>query len=373
MLTVILMKISDIAPPINVSTTYRYDEHNLIPAAEVKDFLSSIEENPVYSRESHANSSRVQKVLSKVLNGHAVIYNSGCSAFHALMCHYNPKRIFFDESYFGIKAIANLITRNYGLKQYSLKDIDKFAQEGDIIHIETPLNPFGTAINIKEIAVKAHAKKALLSVDSTLAPPPLQNAFDFGADIVLHSATKYLGGHSDLLAGVLVVKTEKEARALIEDRIHLGTNIGNLESFLLLRSLRTYEMRLSTQSQNVVKIVNFLETNRCQYKNVIQHIYHSSLQKEVFVSEQLSKGHTAVFAVIFKSQEQCKNFVQYLKYFQHATSLGGVESLVEWRAMSDPDIDPCLIRFSIGCENAEDLIEDLKSALCRLEKENINM
>ncbi|CAI4524507.1 CPA_1a_G0028100.mRNA.1.CDS.1 [Saccharomyces cerevisiae] len=360
-------RVSDVAPPINVTTTFRYDNHNLVPASGVEDFLDSIEQNPVYSRESHPNSSRVQLVLSQLLGGHAVIYNSGCSAFHALMCHYNPKRFFMDGGYFGVQAIANLITRNYGLERHPLKDIEDFAQKGDVVHLETPLNPYGISEDIKALAERVHKKGAILSVDSTLAPPPLQNAWDFGADIVLHSATKYLGGHSDLLAGVLVVKSEEQAKELIEDRIHLGTNIGNLESFLLLRSLRTCEMRVQRQSENAIKIVKILDENKGRFGNVLNRIYHSSLQSEPFVKEQLHGGHGPVFAITLKTVEQCKELPLHLRYFQHATSLGGVESLIEWRAMSDTEVDQCLIRVSVGCENVEDLIADLERGLEHLQ------
>ncbi|CCD25333.1 uncharacterized protein NDAI_0F00140 [Naumovozyma dairenensis CBS 421] len=358
-----LNRVTDVAPPINVSTTFRFDNNNLIPANEVKDFLQSIDENPVYARESHPNSSRVQAVLSDLLGGHAVIYNSGCSAFHALMCHYNPKRFFMDGGYFGVHAIADLITRNYGLEQHSLDEIEEFAQAGDIVHLETPLNPFGTSSDIEALAKRVHDKGAILSIDATLAPPPLQDAWKFGADIILHSATKYFGGHSDLLAGVLVVKTKEQAYELIEDRIHLGTNIGNLESYLLLRSLRTYEMRIMKQENNTRKVITYLNENKSKFNKVLNKIYHSSLQDDDFVQKQLSGLYCPVFAITLHSIDQCKELPLYLKYFQHATSLGGVESLIEWRAMSDSDIDQCLIRVSIGCENADDLIKDLENAL----------
>ncbi|CCH59144.1 hypothetical protein TBLA_0B03020 [Henningerozyma blattae CBS 6284] len=363
-------RVTDVAPPINVSSTFRYDNNNLIPANEVDDFLASIEQSPVYSRESHPNSSRVQSILSDLLGGHAVIYNSGCSAFHAVMCHYNPKRFFMDGGYFGVHAIADLITRNYGLEQHSLDEIEEFAQPGDLVHLESPLNPFGTASDIKALADRVHSKGAILSIDSTLAPPPLQNVWNFGADIVLHSATKYFGGHSDLLAGVLAVKTKEQANELIEDRIHLGTNIGNLESYLLLRSLRTYEMRIMKQSDNATKIVKYLHNHKESLKGSLKEIFHTSLQNESFINKQLSGGHGAVFSIILNSINQCKKLPLHLKYFQHATSLGGIESLIEWRAMSDDKIDQCLIRVSVGCENVEDLIKDLENALLTVAKQS---
>lgn len=360
-------RVSDVAPPINVTTTFRFDNDNLIPEAELENFIEAIEESPVYARETHPNSIRVQSILSSILGGHAAVYNSGCSAFHALMFRLNPKRVFMDDAYGGVETIASLIKEKYGLKIFKLDQIEEFAEKGDLVHLETPLNPFGICTNIVALAERVHKKGALLSVDSTLAPPPLQNAWDFGADIVMHSATKYLGGHSDLLAGVLVVKNVETQRALIKERIYLGTNLGNLESFLLLRSLRTFEMRVTKQSENALKVVTFLHENSAKYPKVLDQLYHSSLQKEEFVQKQLAGGHGAVFSMILKSVEQAKKLPTKLVYFQHATSLGGVESLIEWRAMSDSTIDPCLVRLSVGCENVDDLIQDLDQGLQALQ------
>ncbi|KAG0672574.1 hypothetical protein C6P45_000004 [Maudiozyma exigua] len=362
-------RVSDVAPPINVATTYRYDNNNLIPWAE-QDEMTVLEGEPVYSREAHPNCTRLESIFSEILEGHAVVYNSGCSAYHAALVHYNPKRLFIGQSYFGCQAIADMITRNYGLEQHPLEDIEKYAQKGDLVHIETPVNPYGTSIDIQEFADKAHSKGALLLIDSTFAPPPLQKPWDFGADIIMHSATKFFGGHSDLLSGVLVVKDQTAAREMRHDRIHLGTIIGNLESFLLMRSLRTFEMRVLQQSKNACKVVKFLEENKEKYNKVIRILYHSSLQTEPFVTKQLAGGSTPVFSICLMDQGQCKKFVSKLKYFQHATSLGGVESLVEWRAMSDDTIDQTLLRFSVGCENAADLISDLANALDSLQGSN---
>lgn len=360
-------RVTDVAPPINVSTTFRYDNENLVPEVEIENFIETIEQTPVYSRESHPNSFRLQTVLSDILGGHAAVYNSGVSAFHALIFHYNPKRFFMDDGYSGVRGIATLYQEKHGLETYKLHQIEEFAEKGDLIHLEVPLNPYGTCRDIAALAKRVHKKGAILSIDSTLAPPPLQDAWDFGADVVMHSATKYLGGHSDLLAGVVVVKTMEQQRKLIRERIFLGTNVGNLESFLLLRSLRTFEMRVLKQSENATKIVSFLHENKANYSKVLNEVYHSSLQKEAFVQRQLAGGHGAVFSVTLRSVEQCKKLPAKLVYFQHATSLGGVESLIEWRALSDTKIDPCLVRLSIGCENADDLIQDLDNALNALQ------
>lgn len=361
-------RVSDVAPPINVSTTFRYDNDDLIPWTE-RENLDFMEKKPVYSRLAHPNSTRLESIFSDILEGHAVIYNSGVSAFYAAIIHFKPKRLFIGQSYHGCRAAANIITRTNGMKQHPLEDIEKHAQKGDIVHLETPVNPYGTSYNIREIANKTHAKGALLIIDSTFAPPPLQNVWGFGCDIIMHSATKYFGGHSDLLSGVIVVKDDEVAKQLKDDRIYLGTNVANLESFMLLRSLRTFEMRILKQSENATKVVKFLNDNRGKFDKVLDKLYHSSLQTEPFVKEQLKGGYGPVFSLSLKTKDQCKKFPPKLKYFHHATSLGGIESLVEWRAMTDPYIDQTLIRVSIGVENANDLIEDLNNALQELQNE----
>ncbi|QLL33178.1 hypothetical protein HG536_0E00890 [Torulaspora globosa] len=355
-------RVTDVAPPINVSTTFRYDENELIPWSERESF-EFMDETPIYSRLSHPNSTRLESVFSEILEGNAVVYSSGVAAFFAAMVHYNPKRVFMGNSYHGCQSVVKILGRNYGVERYMLEDIEEHASKGDIVHIETPVNPYGTSVDIESFARRAHAKGALLLVDSTFAPPPLQYAWKFGADIILHSATKYFGGHSDLLSGVLVVKDPGVAAQLRNDRIYLGTNASNLESFLLLRSLRTYELRINKQSQSATQIAKYLHEHQKDFNGVLSAVYHSSLQTEQYVKTQLEGGYTPVLSITLSTKEQCKSFTKKLKFFHHATSLGGVESLVEWRAMTDPNVDQTLIRISVGCESAEDLINDLVNAL----------
>lgn len=366
-------RVTDVAPPINVSTTYRYDNNELVAWTERSgaNDLDFWNQTPIYSRLSHPNSVRLETVFSKILQGHSVVYSSGLAAFFAALMFYHPKNLFIDQCYHGCHGIANILARNGYANKRSHNEIESMAEPGDIVHLETPVNPYGTSYNISEFAKKAHDKGALLMVDSTFAPPPLQYCWDFGADIIMHSATKYFGGHSDLLSGVLTVKDEKTSQLLKEDRIYLGTNVANLESFMLLRSLRTFEMRITKQSKNATDLVAFLASNKdTKFNKVIENITHFSLQKESdFVKKQLIGGYNPVFSLSLKKSEQCKKLTKKLRYFQHATSLGGIESLVEWRALTDPYIDQNLIRVSTGCEDIDDLIADLDRALTELQNE----
>lgn len=153
----------------------------------------------------------------------------------------------------GCHGILELLKRNYNLKIVGLDQLDQLAK-GDLIHIETPENPFSRVHNIAYYVSKAKEIGAFTLVDATFAPPPLSNPFDFNVDMVMHSVTKYFGGHSDLLAGVLVTKDPAVKIQLARDRVVLGTNIANLESYLLLRSLRTYELRIEKQSDSATKL-----------------------------------------------------------------------------------------------------------------------
>ncbi|KAG7194136.1 uncharacterized protein KQ657_004844 [Scheffersomyces spartinae] len=366
-------RVHDVAPPINILTTFSYplDSSKLVKASDAGDF--NVDEI-VYSRLSHPNGLMAEAAISTLTGGNVVLYASGLAAFLALITHVNPKRLAIGKAYHGVHGISKIWERNHGLEILDLYDsasIDKL-QPGDLVHLETPLNPTGEHYDIQYYTDLAHSKGAVILIDSTFSPPPLQDPFVFGVDFVMHSATKYFGGHSDLLAGMLITKDTNVYQKLVEDRVYLGSNIANLESSLLLRSLKTFELRVLKQSENASKIVAFLDSNRDKFKVLIK-IYHGSLQKEPFVTKQAINGyHSPVFSIDLKDEETAKLFPSKLKYFHHATSLGGVESLIEWRALSDEHAAPTLLRVSVGVENVDDLIADIEQALLAAEVETIN-
>lgn len=355
----------DVTPPINITTTYKYsdDPEKLVKAVDRTgpDYFHN--DNWTYSRLTHQNSELIENLLESLLEGKVVVYNSGLAAFNAALTHINPKTVIIGQAYHGCHAILEIWKRNFDLKVLDINVLDNFEklQPGDLVHLETPVNPLGTSFDIEFYAKKAHEKGALLMVDATFAPPPLQRPFNHGADIIMHSATKYFGGHSDLLAGLLVTKDEEVRQKLFYDRLLLGTNIGNLESSLLVRSLKTYELRILRQSDNCTKLVAYLNSNKEKFPN-LKEVFHSSLQSDEHIRTQLS-GHSPTFSITLQSEDLAKRFPSKLKYFYHATSLGGVESLIEWRAISDPTVDTALLRVSVGVENVEDLIDDFTQAL----------
>lgn len=196
-----LYKMSDVMPPIHVATTYKYDDDpdKLVKEEDLPE--NSIIGNVVYSRETHPNSERVEKLLDSILYGHTVAYTSGLAAYFAPMTFFNPKVMSLGRGYHGCHGIVNIFTRLKGLKKISLEDDLDQLNSGDLICLETPVNP--DVFDIEYYAKKAQERGSYLLVDSTFAPPLLQDPFKWGADMIFHSATKYFGGHSDL-AGILV-------------------------------------------------------------------------------------------------------------------------------------------------------------------------
>ncbi|OOF98080.1 hypothetical protein ASPCADRAFT_164298 [Aspergillus carbonarius ITEM 5010] len=366
-------RVTDVAPPIHMSTTYRFpdDPESLVPSVDpVEEFDGK---NFIYSREFAPNATRFEAVLSSLIHGHAISYSTGLAALQAALVLLNPRRISVGEGYHGSHEVISIISRLSGLQKLPLDCPSESLNKGDVILLETPINPLGTSFSIEEYAKKAHSRGAYLIVDSTFGPPGLQDPFHWGADLVLHSGSKYFGGHSDLLCGVLATQRKDWEKQLLEDRMALGSIIGNMEAWLGLRSLRTLEVRVQRASQGCGNLVAWLEkalnvpspdsgSDEGIVQSVLQKIFHTSLQDEPWVRKQMPNGFGPVFSVVLRNEDYARRLPSKLALFQHATSLGGVESLIEWRAMSDSRVDRKLLRLSIGLENWEDLGNDLLGA-----------
>jgi cystathionine beta-lyase/cystathionine gamma-synthase len=313
-------------------------------------------------------------------------YSSGLSAFHALLVFLNPQRISIGEGYHGCHGVIKIHEKLTGLKKLPLDCPAEELQPGDVVHLETPLNPTGLARNLKAYADKAHARGAYLTVDATFGPPPLQDPFLWGADIVMHSGTKYIGGHSDMLCGILAVNPArvKEGwfKGLMAERLYLGSVMGSMEGWLGIRSLRTLEVRVERQALSVGKLVGWLHAalhpekeptmgdtialssgNSKIIREVLANVQHASLQeddlKDGWLKNQMPNGFGPVFAITMMTEDFARKLPSKLKLFHHATSLGGVESLIEWRTMTDDTVDTRLLRVSIGIESWENLRDDL--------------
>lgn len=372
---------------MHVSTTFRYsdDPDELQSSGDPKKLSDWNNRDPtapldshVYSRDSNPNTTRLEAVLTSILGGSSVTYASGLAAFHAMLVRLNPKRIAIGEGYHGCHGVIQVLSRLTGLQKLPLDCDPAELGPGDVIHVETPLNPTGEARNLQCYADRAHKVGAYLTVDATFAPPPLQDPFAFGADVVMHSGTKYIGGHSDMLCGVLTVApTHDWAKELRQERLVLGSVMGSLEGWLGLRSLRTLELRVTRQSQTATALVAWLSAQLKEPWTVVgqlvEKLHHASLQPEAaeqgsWLQNQMKGGFGPVFAIVMKDMDVAKRLPSKLRLFHHATSLGGIESLIEWRAMTDPRVDQRLLRVSVGVEALEDLKADVSQALGSLSK-----
>jgi len=369
-----------VAPPLHVSTTFRYsDDPSKLVTWDNYDPNAPYDSH-IYSRDSAPNTTRLEAILTSLLGGPTLTYASGLAAFHAMLVFLNPRRIAIGGGYHGCHGVIGLVSKLSGLRQLELESESDLAQlgQGDIIHVETPLNPTGEARDLSYYAKRAKELGCFLTVDATFAPPPLQEPFSYGVDVVMHSGTKYFGGHSDMLCGVLAVHPDRAKEGwlerLREERLVLGSVMGSLEGWLGVRSLRTLELRVERQSSSATKLVSWLEAERSKPEKdsviarLIDRLQHASLQKEAniegsWLQRQMPRGYGPVFSIVMKKEDDARRLPSKLHLFHHATSLGGVESLIEWRAMSDRSVAKTILRVSTGLEAWEDLQEDLLQGL----------
>ncbi|KAF8192491.1 Cys/Met metabolism PLP-dependent enzyme-domain-containing protein [Pholiota molesta] len=360
---------SEVAPSISVSTSAFLHSEVFFQNSSIEDLDIRNPTRHVYSRYTQEVSTRAEHILSRI--------NASLAASYAALVFYRPKRIAIRGGYHGCHATIDVYKKNQGI-HLEVIDLDSEYRAGDLCWLETPLNPTGESRDIQYYADKIHKAGGKLLVDSTFGPPPLQYPFRFGTDwLILNDSfqrTKYFGGHSDLLAGVLVVKTLEEWNQLHSDRTFLGSMMGSLESWLLLRSLRTLHLRVPRQSASATVLAQWLnsiaktpagKTFDGIPGGIVEKVWHSSLQ-----GMQGGWNATSLFLPSYAFQlakpEYALEFPHILNYFVSATSLGGVESLVEHRIQSDPSSDPRLIRLSIGVEEVEDLKADLQQAFRKL-------
>ncbi|CAF1341819.1 unnamed protein product [Rotaria sordida] len=372
--------IGDIAPPLHPSTT----------------FVSGAPEShgQVYSRKDNITRRRVEAVLGTVEGGHAVTYSSGLSAATALIHCIKPRRVYLDAGYHGIKEAFKLwserqVSGNDTIEFFTLEQCKQLYDQGknethtelspwrpttpkedralDLIWLETPNNPYATLVDIEWFAELATQTGACLAVDSTLSSPLGQRPLEHGAHVVMHASTKYLSGHSDLLGGVLIIHSSLAdvlTHNLLAERMIDGAVMGNLETWLLLRSMRTLSLRVRQQCQTASIIVQWLEKQRIN-GNKVMKVHHPSLESHP--SHSLAAKYLrlppATFSFELESESQAKSFAQSLVLCPQATSLGGVETLVDWRYLYDTSISPALLRVSVGVEEPEDIIQDFEQAL----------
>lgn len=357
--------------PLNDNSYYK--RHN----QSFTDIISSKLSNP--------NSEKIEKILENITDGHVTLYNSGTSAIMGVLSFLNPMTVYIDEEgYKGTHNVIKLLNKLTGVKKISLTELSKENHkipENSVIIIESPMNPLGYVHDISSYsAIAKSSKTCKLIVDSTLAPPPLQFPFNHGADYVVYSAVKYLAGVSDLGAGFIVSRSTNSKKILHSERSALGTSIANFDSFLLVRSLRTYKMRILTQCNNTEKIINYLGKNFEKYCQVLVKVHHASLQhNKDIVMTQLSGYYNPVFALELKNEIIPKLLLNKFNYLSNNPNLEGGETVVELIHgnnnfnISNDDIVSHrqipgknyekMLRFSVGCEDFQDIIRDMDQAL----------
>lgn len=242
-----------------------------------------------------------------------------------------------------------------------------------LVWLETPTNPYLRITDIRAVAeiVHAHENKPFLVVDNTFATPYLQRPLELGADIVVHSMTKYLGGHSDVVGGAVVVKDKDLADKLYFLQNAVGAVPGPMDCFLVLRGLKTLPLRMDRHYENATAIVEFLEKHP-KVEKVI-YPFHESHPQQKIAKHQMRNGGGMISFIVKGGKEAATRVVEATKIFALAESLGGVESLIEVPAAmthlsvagSQLEVDPALVRLSVGIENKDDLIEDISQALGR--------
>ena len=242
-----------------------------------------------------------------------------------------------------------------------------------LVWLETPTNPYLRITDLRAVAeiVHAHENKPLLVVDNTFATPYLQRPLELGADIVVHSVTKYLGGHSDVVGGAVIVKDKELAERLAFLQNAVGAVPGPMDCFLVLRGLKTLHLRMDRHFENAMAILEFLENHPKVEK--LYYPFHPSHPQYKIAKHQMRNGGGMISFLLKGGRDAAIKVVESTKIFTLAESLGGVESLIEVPAAmthlsvagSQLEVDAGLVRLSVGIENKNDLVEDIKQALER--------
>ena len=328
----------------------------------------------VYSRTSNPNRSSLELALAALENGAAALaYASGSAATLSVFQALAPGDHVLapDDAYYGTLRQLREIFGGWGLEAgvADMTDLDAVERAirptTKIVWVETPSNPLVRVVDIERIAVLSHSVGARCVVDNTWATPVLQLPLNLGADIVMHSTTKYLGGHSDLLGGALVAKKDDD----FVERLRLIQKVGGavpspFDCWLLLRGIRTLPWRMRAHCDNAMAIARFLESH-----DAIDAVHYPGLESHAgheIAARQMSDFGGMMSIQLRGGEDAALELTRRLTLFTRATSLGGTESLIEHRASvpRPTTLAPVnLLRISVGLEHPDDLIEDLESAL----------
>ena len=340
-------------------------------------------ESDVYPRYFNSpNQIGVAKKISDLENAElSLLFGSGLGAISSSMFSFLKKGdhvILQDSLYGGTINFVNTEFNKFGI-EYSYVDINdtgklnnSVKKKSKIIYIESPSNPLLNITNLTEISDFAKSNSLISMIDNTFASPINQNPLDFGIDLVIHSATKYLGGHSDILAGSVSGKS-LHIDKIKNSGLNFGANISEYSAWLLERSIKTLSLRVNSQNNNALQIAKFLTSN-----NKVEKVYYPGLKshKNHDIAKKQMYGFGGMLSFELKSNIDPIKFVQDLKIIKPTMSLAGVESTITSPALSshkkmDPEIrrslgiSDSLLRFSVGIENFEDLVLDLDKSLTK--------
>ena len=324
----------------------------------------------IYSRDDGTPTwEALERVVSDLEGGHALTFASGMAAIAAILelLPAGAKVVVPLDVYIGV---AGLLADAAALGRYevvTVRGTDREAvvtalEGAAILWLETPSNPMLEILDIAALSKAAHAAGALVAVDSTFATPLLQNPIELGADFVVHSATKFIGGHSDLLLGVAIAATEDGWERLRRRREVAGATPGALEAFLAVRGIRTMALRVERAQANAGELARRLQEHPAitlvRYPGLSDHPKHD-------VAARQMRGFGAVISFELPDADTADAVCAAVRIIESATSLGAVESSMERRAKApnQEHVPPGLIRLSVGCEHVEDLWGDLSTAI----------
>ncbi|PLK46048.1 PLP-dependent aspartate aminotransferase family protein [Emticicia sp. TH156] len=355
-----------VIPPIILSTTFERAADGTF-----------VEGRDIYARASNPNRRMLEEKLAALEGGtDAIAFSSGqaatMSVFHALGT--NSHVILPDDIYYGTRYMIESLYEHWGMTctVVDMTDIDQIKrairENTRLIWVETPSNPSLKITDIQAVVKLAKAKNILVGCDNTWATPYFTRPFDFGVDIIMHSSTKYFGGHSDILSGCIIFNDNcpQELKTRIRNFQTTGGVIPSpFDCWLLFRSLSTFAVRMPVHAHNAMKLAMFLEGNpqieKVNYPGLKSNEYHKVARK------QMSNGFGGMMSILVKGgQEAALKLTANLKLVKHATSLGGVETLIEHRKSAEGahSVSPDnLLRISTGIENIDDLLADFRQAL----------
>ena len=352
---------------LHLATTFPIKEYGVLQEFE-------------YARVASPTRKDFETLIAQLESGkHGFGFSSGMAATSSvfMMFKAGDHFVFGLDIYGGTYRIMHDIFNKFGFEATFVDTTDLQQVEAAIrsntkaIFIESPSNPLLDVTDIRGIVAIAQKHHLLTIVDNTFLSPVLQRPLELGADIVLHSATKYLGGHNDIIAGAAVVNRDDLAEQIRFNQVAVGALLSPFDSWLLLRSMKTLKLRVEKAQENTLKLLDFL-----RHHPEVEKVYYPTevTNKGKAIQEKQASGGGAVFSFTVKTEEKAKRFFESLKVALFAVSLGGVETLVTHPSTLTHTEFPeeekvargvtrTLIRVAVGIEDPEDLIEDFKQAL----------